>query len=165
LSQETAAACYACKLLYEEGETACSACGASLTPLGTEGNFIQPTDTGGARDYWQECLFEDTLRKRFWEREHPKPPFPTDSSPAIPSWKPVTAQSRAYEAWFTDMFATWHENKARALADEALVARVQAEIDPIVEQRVSALMYANRKYKCPSCGEIALGFHAIPHPR
>jgi hypothetical protein len=165
ISQEEGAACYACKRLYEHGETTCDACRASLTPLDSEGSFLESSDTGSAREYFRERLFDETLRHRHWLRDHPQPPFPSDAMPAPPGWTRNTAETRAYDAWFTGMFASWKENKPRALADEALVESVRTDIEPKVEACVRGLTYANRKYRCPRCGALTLGFHAMPFPR
>src|SRR6185295_4194589 len=94
LDKHKAAACYPCRALVEEGGTTCQACGAALTPFDTEGTFVEAGDRAAATRYWQERLLDDELCVRWWTRSHPKPPFPTDASIALPGWNRQTDQTR-----------------------------------------------------------------------
>ncbi len=165
LDQESAAACYACHLLYEEGGAACTRCGAALTCLDSAGNFVEGANAASAERYFVERFLDDAMSSLHWERNHPKPPFPTDAMPAPPGWSRSTAQTRAYDAWLSDMFRTWPARKAEALADAALVAEAKRAIEKRVADAVAVTVYGDRKYRCPKCDAFALTYRGIPFPR
>jgi len=166
LDKSVAAACYPCRILVEDGgKTTCEGCASPLTAFDSEGTFVEVGDRTAAMRHWRERLLDETLRERYWTRGHPKPPFPTDATMALPGgWSRQTDQTRAYDEWLHGMGRAWRTDKPRAMADRQLVEEVLHDIEPMIEEGVARAMSGARKYKCPACGAFALEFVGVPFP-